>query len=172
MEVRRAGQTDFEKIYPLLKLFQNSFLGKRDWQSLFKLHFEASENYHGLWLEHEGEAVGYMGLIFSNRKIKGELYSFANISSLIVKEEHRGAGSLLLRRLIKLSQTHILTNFSANSAAAELLKAVGFVELPSSSYIFPRTALVFWRKIKLSVIIDNSIMIPHLSDEEKNIKGS
>jgi hypothetical protein len=169
MKVHLVYPKDFYQIYPILEKFNNPFLKKSDWQGLFKNNFPATEDYQGFWLEHEGTAIGFLGIIFSQRIMTGKLRSFANITSFIVDEKYQGAGTLLLKRIVKLSKSHILTSFSANPLAAELYKTIGFQSISSFSRIFPPSLGGIKKIGQISTLINKAIVPERLSDSDRQI---
>jgi hypothetical protein len=169
MKVHLVYPKDFDQIYPILEKFNNPLLKKSDWQCLFKNNFLATEDYQGFWLEHEGTAIGYLGIVFSQRFMTGKLRSFANLSSFIVDKKYQGAGTLLLKRIVKLSKSHIITVFSSNPFAAELYKTIGFQSISSFPCIFPPVWGGFKKNRRISTIINKAIVAERLSDNDRQI---
>ena len=62
----------FNQVYPLLELFNNQQLTKKDWGELFKTKWTGSPDHCGYALIDGGRAVGFIGTLFSKRIISGK----------------------------------------------------------------------------------------------------
>ena len=87
--VRKAVPGDFNKTYPLLEKFNNASLKREDWEQLFVNPWKSLEEYCGYILVEAGRVVGYLGALFSVRRIQGQEYKFCNVTSWIVEREYR-----------------------------------------------------------------------------------
>jgi len=63
---------------------------------LFDLPWPVEEEHRGFILRDGGEAVGFLGTIFSRRTVGGTTCRFCNLSSWIVKESHRSSSLQLI----------------------------------------------------------------------------
>jgi len=139
ISVKKARSEDFEKLYPLLLEFENPHLSKDDWRQLFISHCDNGEDYFGFVLFDEDEAVGFLGLIFSNRFIDGKLRKFCNMTSFIIKKEYRGKGlsRLLFSELMKLNE-YTITTLPPSPKTLKMHLENGFSELEGSyRFILP-----------------------------------
>jgi hypothetical protein len=127
MNIVKAYETDFERVLPLLSEFNNQTLTKDDWAKLFKHSWKTEETHHGLILEdEEGIAVGFLGLLFSERTINNKQYKFCNMTAWIVKNDYRNFSLALLFQA--MSQTdYIYTNLTPNRALWKILRRLDFV---------------------------------------------
>jgi hypothetical protein len=132
--IHKAYASDFEAIYPLFQEFNNPLLKHDDWQQLFVRRWGSQEDHFGYYLEEDGAAVGFLGTIFSQRKISGQMYKFCNLSTWIVKKEYRGASLMLLFEVLKLKD-YTITNFTANRVA-KIMHTMGFKDLAERLYFF------------------------------------
>ena len=132
--VRKAISEDFHAIYPLFAEFNNPNLTRNDWQQLFNNCFESDEGFCGYLMEHNGDIVGYIGMLFSKRIIGGIEKKFCNLTGWIVKKEFRSKSLLLLFPALKMTD-HVLTDFSPSREAQTILKKIGFNELESIVHI-------------------------------------
>lgn len=144
IEVKKTYPADFEKIYLLLQEF-NSAHTREDWHKIFSYQWDGSEDYIGFHLEHNGNAVGFMGLIFSCRYKNNNRYKFCNITSWIVKENYRAATILLVRKLKSISDT-IFTGLSPISESFKLLTLMGFSAFEKHYKIIPTVSRFLGRK--------------------------
>ncbi|MEK9627500.1 MAG: GNAT family N-acetyltransferase [Nitrospinota bacterium] len=135
--VRKAIEQDFEKIYPLFVKFQNPKLSKDDWRQLFVDHWQCKEGYFGYVLENQGEVVGFLGLIFSNRTLNGRKTKFCNLTSWVVEENFRNQSLSLLLPVLKLNE-YALTIFTPSKETYLVAQKLGFQDLESKlQIIFP-----------------------------------
>src|SRR5262249_9782289 len=73
IEVRPAFPEDFQRVWPLLLELSNGIMSQDDWRRmLFDLPWKAPEAQRGYMLLDGREAVGYFGVIFSNRTLAGQ----------------------------------------------------------------------------------------------------
>ena len=132
--VRKATPEDFNMVYPLFARFKNPNLTQNDWQQLFNNCFENDEGFCGYLMEHNGDIVGYLGLLFSKRIIGGIEKKFCNLTGWVVKKEFRSKSLLLLFPALKMTD-YVFTDFSPSREAQTILKKFGFNELESIVHI-------------------------------------
>lgn len=151
IEVVKVHPRDFETVYPLLQGFRNvSQLTKKDWQSQFAFLFGKVEDHCGYMLLSDHEPVGFLGLIFSQRDIRGVQEKFCDLAAWIVKEEHRSSSLALLFPLLKEKDLTI-TTFTASNRVIAVLKKLGFKEIETGlHFILPVPSL----KPSIKVIFD------------------
>ena len=123
--VRKALPGDFNKTYPLLEKFNNASLKREDWEQLFVNPWKSLEEHCGYILVEAGRVVGYLGALFSARRIQGQEYKLCNVTSWIVEREYRNQSFLLLLPLLTLRE-HTVTIFSPNKATYVASKKLGF----------------------------------------------
>ncbi|MEJ2627400.1 MAG: hypothetical protein P8078_02410 [bacterium] len=166
--IRKAVREDFELVYPLLEEFNSRYLHRQDWEKLFYQNWDAKQGYCGyIMLDHE-KAVGFLGLLFKNRNIKGKNYNFCNLTSWIVKEKYRSKSIFMLQPVLKL-KSFILTDLTPSQEVHNLLKRAGFLPLESHyRFIFP-----FFRPLKIksniSFITDKKSVEEKLNKSERQI---
>lgn len=126
----------FPHIYPLLRKF-NPQLSETQWLVLFEYAWSASEPFCGYGLYDGTKAVGYMGLLFSQRMIDNKLEHFCNITSWVVEEPYRGHSISMILALRNLKD-YTFTDLSPTPAVVEISKRLGFLDLD------PRLKLLPW----------------------------
>lgn len=128
IKIHRTYSSDFQKIYPLLQLYDSPFV-KEDWENIFirPNFWDKVEDYVGLHMTDGEEVVGFIGLIFSRRKRFDSDYIVCNTTSLIVKEGYRHLTMLLLRE-IKTLKWDVCTAYRPMEAPARIYKILGFKE--------------------------------------------
>ncbi|MGL6340490.1 MAG: GNAT family N-acetyltransferase, partial [Waterburya sp.] len=108
VSVKQVNLSMFPQFYPLLKEI-NPQLTEAEWYNVFAHQWYPEEKFCGYGLFDETEIVGFLGLIFSQRIINGQLENFCNLTSWIVKEPYRGRGISLFLALRKLMKDYTIT---------------------------------------------------------------
>jgi hypothetical protein len=119
--IRKATIDDFDHIYPLFSGFQEPRPLKEKFKQLFIPRWGSNETHVGFLLEENGQAVGYLGTLFSTRDMNGRKEKFCNLYTWIVKEEFRSEGLLLLFQVLRMKDVTV-TNFTGNRVASLLMK--------------------------------------------------
>lgn len=166
VKIKKTYSADFEKIFPLLQEFQSPYT-KEDWQRIFNYKWEGIEDYVGFHLEHEGQIVGFMGLIFSIRKKQNIQHKFCNITSLIVKEKYRASTILLIRKLQKIPDI-IFTGLRPIEESYRLLTLLGFSAYETNYKIIP-TANCWLSKSYRVNVYETPDLLDKISNEERRI---
>jgi hypothetical protein len=162
--IRRAGKGDFEKVYPLLLEFRNPYLEKADWNRLFIDHWGEAKGHFGYLMLDGEEAVGFLGLIFSRRMIRGAERSFCHLTSWIVREPYRGRSLFLLLPALREPDT-TLVDMTPSAEVYALLKKAGFRDYETRRrVIFP-----FPGGPKCSVAVDSPAVESALAGENVRI---
>lgn len=134
LQVRAVSAESFEDIYPLLALFNNRKMTRDDWfQMLFGYSWWAGSD-RGFALYADGEAVGFLGTIFSERVILGQPQTVCNTSCWIVREKYRTASIMLLKPLLALRNCTIV-NLTPTQRSYEIFQRLGFQELESEQLL-------------------------------------
>lgn len=119
--IRKATPDDFDTVYPLFSGFQEPRPSKEEFQRLFMARWGSNESHVGFLLEESGQAVGYLGTLFSTREINGRKENFCNLYTWIVKEEYRSEGLPLLFQVLRMKDVTV-TNFTGNRVGSILTK--------------------------------------------------
>ena len=126
--VKKATQNDFEKLLPLLFELDSRKQTQDEWQRLFRAHWDDHKNYFG-YVMYDGEyAVGFLGLLFSQRILNDSLIKFCNITSWVVKKKYRRQSLHLLFPVLELDN-HTITALTCNAGTHFITKKLGFVDL-------------------------------------------
>lgn len=139
LEVRTVGIDDFDAIYPLLQSFGNQKMSPDDWRSMLFSYTWWDGPERGFALYADGTAVGFLGTIFSKRRIDGRDEVFCNTSSWIVREEYRHASLLLLKPVLAMRDCTIV-NWTPTDRAYEIFAKFGFRHLESVQVLLPPIA--------------------------------
>ena len=106
VSVKQVDLSAFDRFYPLLKEL-NSQLTEQEWYDVFNHQWHPERKGCGFGLFDGSEMVGFLGFIFSQRIINGQVEDFCNLTSWIVKEAYRGHGISLILSLRKLTDCTI-----------------------------------------------------------------
>ena len=104
--LKNQNYLDFRKISQILKINYNK------------------KNPLGYVLKKNKKIVGFVGTLFSKRKVKNKDYIFCNIHSWIVNETHRISSHLLFDSLIK--KKYVITVLSPLDKLCGIFKKMGF----------------------------------------------
>ena len=118
------------------------------------------QGYCGYVMYSGGKAVGFLGLLFSQRVIQGKEVKFCNISSWLVKKEYRRQSLSLLFPVLEL-HNHTITVLTCNANSYYITKKLGFTDLEFGQRVIlpiPRFP---------ALISTNSIMINDPEIEQK-----
>ncbi len=161
--VKKATVKDVDKLLPLLFELDSINQAHEEWERLFKLHWDDSQNYFGYVMYDGDTAVGFLGLLFSRRVVKDKINNFCNISSWIVKKEYRRQSLHLLLPILELDN-HTITVLTCNAGTYFITKKLGFIDLEIGQRVI--LPLLFLPKSKPSI----NIIFDH-SEIEKQLKG-
>jgi hypothetical protein len=137
MEVRPVRPDQFDEVYPVFELFANSRMSRDDWRRmLFDLPWPVEEEHRGFALYDGGQVVGFVGTIFSRRRLFGTTQRFCNLTSWIVKETHRQASLQLMRPIHEL-RAYTISALTSTAAAHQVYARLGFQPLEPGQVLLP-----------------------------------
>ena len=119
--IRKATYDDFDYVYPLFSGFREPRPSEEEFKQLFIPRWTSNEPHVGFILEENGQAVGYLGTLFSIRDVRGRKEKFCNLCTWIIKEEYRSEGLPLLFQVLRMKDVTV-TNFTGNRVASILEK--------------------------------------------------
>ena len=127
--VRIANGNDFDIVFPLFSGFAtHTQVNPADWKKIFTHVWSGADDPIGYILEDEEKTVGFLGTIFSKRKINNQMHRFCNLTSWIVLPEYRNESLSLLFPLLGKKELTI-TNFTASNRVSDVLLKLGFKDL-------------------------------------------
>ena len=112
--IKKATAKDAEKILSLLYELNSHNRARDDWRRLFQLHWNDKQGYFGYVMYDGDQAVGFLGLLFSQRVIRGKETTFCNINSWLVKKEYRRQSLRLLFPVLELHD-HTITALTCSA---------------------------------------------------------
>jgi hypothetical protein len=139
LEVRAVDADAFQQIYPLLLEFKNAKMSEHDWRKMLFAYSWEGRPERGFALYADGELVGFLGTIFSKRRIAGREQLVCNTSSWFVREAYRTASMLLLKPVLALRDCTIV-NLTPTPRSYDIFKALGFKPLESERLLLPALA--------------------------------
>ena len=161
--VKKVTKRDFEKLLPLLSELDSRKQTEDEWLGLFRAHWDSNENYFG-YVMYDGEnAVGFLGLLFSQRILNHNLIKFCNVTSWVVKKKYRRQSLHLFFPVLEL-ENHTITVLTCNAGTHCITKKLGFVDLEIGQRI------ILPLPIPLNFKPSTKIIFNH-SEIEKKIKG-
>src|SRR3989338_3551957 len=161
--IKKAKVEDFETIYPLLQGLHNSRLTKDTWRQLFVDHWNQQQDYFGYVMMDNDKAVGFLGLVFSERLINKRIEKFCNMSSWIVKEGYRSESIPLLFPILGRRDL-TMTVFTPSAITYSVLKKFGFQEITSHRKLIPAVSLGGFLNKEFSIVLDKE-GVRHCLDE-------
>ena len=161
IKIKKARIEDFNQVFGLLGKLDDKNNSKKDWLNLFKNHFNSRIGYHGYILIDNDQIKGFLGLIFSTRRIDNKEVNFCNIGNWIVDPDYRHKSINLLFPVLNI-QDHILTNFTASKTVSKILKTLKFEELGHEFFIIPPL-------LNLSILKRKNFIIKYGKKIKKNL---
>ena len=141
VKVEKVDCADFKDVQDTLI----NFWGKgseEKWRKLFEYRWERDEDYCGLALRDDGQTVGFIGMIFSRRRINGRVEKFCNLSSWFVREEYRTRAVSLLLPLLRM-RDYTITDLTPSRTVYQIQQKLGFKDLDAHG----RILLPFGRRL-------------------------
>lgn len=136
IRVEVATTADCEEVLPLFGGFKNPKITTEQWRSLFHYTWPAPTDARGFILRDSGRVVGFLGTVWSERKIHGQGERICNLSSWITLPEYRNHSLLLFKEVVALRDCTI-TCHSPAPQLYPLYKRFGFRDLETKLRIVP-----------------------------------
>ncbi len=143
MTIRPARSGDIDDIITLLQTHMDPAVSRDRWGQLFTYSWLADMPDFGRVAIAGGRIVGYLGAIYSDRSVNGEIIRFVNPHSWYMEKPARrvvkgmmgGLGLEMLRDLTRNPDQHYYTSTSSRLTLA-LLRRVGFRMLDHSKQVW------------------------------------
>ena len=120
----------FSNLYESFLIDDDPYSGEAEWRTVFDYQFEHDQDHCGYAMLDDGQLVGMLGMIFSERFIAGQWKKFCNLHTWWVREDHRGRSLALLRPLTRL-RDYTITHFTPCDTVRAVTKRLGFTTLNS-----------------------------------------
>lgn len=163
VSVKQANVKLFDKIYPLLQKFDNPYLSKQDFRRLFTLAWKTEQAGCGYVLIDGEEVVGFLGMLFSEKRIGNQIFPYCNLCSWIVLEEYRKFSLLLFKPLFAL-KNHVITNLTPTPSVMPIFEKFGYKVLETERQLYLASLWGGWSmkwKISDEVELIESKLNPH-----------
>lgn len=128
--LQKIEPSSFAAIYPLLRSHDPD-LSPATWQSLFNYPWQRSSSYCGYGLFDGETAVGFLGMIFSQRRISNQTHNVCNLTTWVVRPDYRSHSFSLMMPIMRLKD-HTITDLSATNDVARISERLGFKPLETS----------------------------------------
>lgn len=133
-ELLKVTESMMEEVLPIFAEFNSPPADSPLWKNLFHLPWEVDEDCRGYALFDRGKVTGFIGTIFSTRKINGKLERFCNISSFVTLSDYRSEALKLLVPLMGLKD-YTITCFTPSDVVHTLFRKLGFQNLDETMHI-------------------------------------
>ncbi len=161
----------FDDIHALLGGFDAERMSREDWRRMLFGHGWRSESDpYGYVLTESGHVAGFIGTLYSRQTIRGRARRFCNLSSWIVKKEHRLQGLHMLARVLADEET-TYTGLTLIGATTKIFHHKGFQDLEHEALVIsPLSAFASLPSLKgLSYTADLAEIEGSLRGDERAI---
>lgn len=148
VKIRAARADDFDAVYPLLQQLNDTRIGREVWQRLFQPLWNGAVE-PGYVIDHGSNIVGFIGTLYSERSIGGEVVRLCNLTSWIVLPEYRQQSVMMLMSLLR-DKTLTLTSLTSSPEAYAVYKKLGFADLEASARVVYRFPVPGCRRYQLA----------------------
>ncbi|MEF2553694.1 GNAT family N-acetyltransferase [Aurantimonas sp. A2-1-M11] len=135
--VRPAQEGDIGAVIDLLHRHMNAKIPPERWRRLLDYPWRPDGVERGWLVEDHGRIVGFMGTIYSDRRIGGQVRRFCDLSSWYLLADYRGDGTgdeLLRSGMAQPGVTY--QTMTARRATGRRIRALGFSILDDSRSLF------------------------------------
>ncbi|NNJ74184.1 MAG: hypothetical protein HKP56_03415 [Anderseniella sp.] len=147
MTIRPARSDDIDEIITLLHIHMNRRISRERWKQLFTYSWITDKPDFGRVATATNRIVGYLGAIYSDRMVDGEVVRYVNPNSWYMEKAARrevkgisgGLGLELMHDLTRDENLHFHINTSSRLTTA-LLRRAGFRVLDQSKLVWSRSA--------------------------------
>jgi hypothetical protein len=112
------------------------------WRPIFDYRWQRDETHCGLVIKDGDQTVGFLGMIFSRRRINGKTEKFCNITNWFVQKPYRQRSISLLLPLFAM-RDYTITDMTPSRTVYQIQKKLGFKDLDASG----RVLLPFGRRL-------------------------
>ena len=136
---------------------------KKNFLMLYDKHFPI-----GYILQNRNKTVGFLGTLFSKRKIGNKTFLFCNIHSWLVDTKHRIASLILFKKILKKS---VITVLTARPGLNSAFLKMGFKSLQMKYRILCliNFSCFVRNKNKTNIITNKSLIIKKITKENIQI---
>lgn len=138
--VRAARATDFDRVYPLLQQLNDSRISREVWQRLFQPLWRGEDYCPGYVLEDGEDIGGFIGTLYSERRVAGQTQRVCNLTSWVVLPAYRSQSVMLLMPILR-DKSVTLTSLTSSVEAYAIYQKLGFKDLDDRARVVYRSLL-------------------------------
>jgi hypothetical protein len=159
--IRPALADDFERVYPLLRQLNDTRITRTVWQRLFAPLWRGADYCPGYVLVDDAVVVGFIGTLYSEREIQGQVERLCNLTSWVVLPEYRSQSVMMLMPILR-DKSVTLTSLTSSEEAYAVYQKLGFKDLDTQARVMYRFPLFrsrryqFWRGSDCVARLDDS----------------
>jgi acetoacetyl-CoA synthetase len=168
--VRPAKRSDIETIIQLLQAgFSDSRVAGNDWCKIFDYPWLSDKPNFGFVAVDGDLIVGFIGVIYANRSIRGKQAMTANLTSWYVRPEYRWLSVALAAKAVE-NDSITYTALTPAPVTSKVLKTLGFSERNAPRLLLPplvNSGSLF--SPALAITFDTDSIASILRDEHRSI---
>ena len=166
--VRPANASDIPAAVELLHTRMNARIASERWRRILDYPWRPQEAERGWLVEDRGFIVGFMGAIYSDRVVAGQVHRFCDLSSWYLMRDYRGDGTgdaLLRAGMAKPDVTY--QTMTARRATGRKIRALGFEVLDDTRHVFRPLGTAAKKQFGLTVSNDPATIRAHLDPDQR-----
>ena len=158
MIVRPATENDIDGMVALLQGHMNPKWTAERWRRLFTYDWQAHRPDFGRVVDRDGEVVGCLAAVYSERVIEDRLERFCKPCAWYMRKDVRREGAGLGLKMMQHLTADLTRHYVINTSSAHttnLLRRAGFADLDAEKYVWTReSAAATAMRRKIDVITD------------------
>lgn len=168
--VRKARADDLQRVYVLLRdsTLNSAWISFDARSRMFRPVWGGNEGYYGYIMEDDGEAVGFLGTLFTEREVNGEPHTFCEIHSWYVKDAYRKESMKLFLPVMSLRKVTLL-NYTPTQAVYDISTKFGWQDLESTLLLFLPVPTVGSLRAGVRVESRKHAILPYLDEADRKI---
>ena len=158
----------FSNLYESFLCDDDPLSGEKEWRDVFDYKWKTEEGHCGYALLSQGDVVGMLGMVFSQRHIDGRARKFCNLHTWWVREDFRGKSLSLLKPILNLDG-YTITHFTPCDTIRAVTKRLGFCELNSQLKLLFSPRVLGNGGGEMTLTRDEQAIEERLDDRDKRI---
>jgi len=140
-QARVAGAGDIDAICDFLHREMSAEIPVESWRRLMTYEWLSVKPDFGSVIDDAGRIVGYLGVIYAERRCNGRSFTTGNLTSWYVARPYRQGGAAMdLLRISTRRRNVAYTSFTSTAKALPLLRLAGLRSLDDARYVWCRGA--------------------------------
>jgi len=138
-QARVAGAGDIDAICEFLHREMSAEIPVENWRRLMTYEWLSVKPDFGSVIDDAGRIVGYLGVIYAERRWNGGSFTTGNLTSWYVARAYRQGGAAMdLLRISTRRRDVAYTSFTSTAKALPLLRLAGLRSLDDARYVWRR----------------------------------